>query len=121
MSAAAPHPEVQDPLDPRPFIEGHQTDRSLNDSLLRHVWRPPGRGWWALFSVALALLGCLGVTLGYTLYKGIGAWGNNMPVDWAFDIINFVWWIGIGHAGTLISAILLLFQQKWRTSISTLR
>ena len=50
--------------------------------------------------------------------EGIGVWGNNIPVGWAFDIINFVWWIGIGHAGTLISAILLLFQQKWRTSIN---
>ena len=64
------------------------------------------------------MLGCLVIALGYTLYKGIGAWGNNIPVGWAFDIINFVWWIGIGHAGTLISAILLLFQQKWRTSIN---
>ena len=54
----------------------------------------------------------------WTLYKGIGVWGNNIPVGWAFGIINFVWWIGIGHAGTLISAILLLFQQKWRTSIN---
>ena len=53
-----------------------------------------------------------------TLYQGIGVWGNNIPVGWAFGIINFVWWIGIGHAGTLISAILLLFQQKWRTSIN---
>jgi molybdopterin-containing oxidoreductase family membrane subunit len=56
--------------------------------------------------------------VGYTLAKGIGVWGNNQPVGWAFDIINFVWWVGIGHAGTLISAILLLFQQKWRTSIN---
>jgi len=53
-----------------------------------------------------------------TLARGIGAWGNNIPVGWAFGIVNFVWWIGIGHAGTLISAILLLFQQKWRTSIN---
>ncbi len=64
------------------------------------------------------MLGCLVIALGYTLYRGIGVWGNNIPVGWAFDIINFVWWIGIGHAGTLISAILLLFQQKWRTSIN---
>ena len=54
----------------------------------------------------------------YLLLKGIGIWGNNIPVGWAFDIINFVWWIGIGHAGTLISAILLLFKQDWRTSIN---
>ena len=58
------------------------------------------------------------MTLGYLLIKGIGIWGNNIPVGWAFDIINFVWWIGIGHAGTLISAILLLFRQQWRTSIN---
>ena len=118
MASVAPLPAATDPLDPRPFIEGQQTDRSLNDNLLNHVWQLPSRGWWALFSVALAMLGCLGIALGYTLYKGVGAWGNNVPVGWAFDIINFVWWIGIGHAGTLISAILLLFQQKWRTSIN---
>src|SRR6202011_5235018 len=53
-----------------------------------------------------------------TILFGVGLWGNNQPVGWAFGIINFVWWIGIGHAGTLISAILLLFQQKWRTSIN---
>src|SRR5438094_6429520 len=56
--------------------------------------------------------------VGMLLAKGIGIWGNNIPVAWAFDIINFVWWIGIGHAGTLISAILLLFRQQWRTSIN---
>jgi Ni/Fe-hydrogenase subunit HybB-like protein len=109
---------TRDPLDPRPFIEGQQTDQALNQSLLNHVWNTAGKGWWALFTVAVSMLGCLVIALGYTLYKGVGAWGNNIPVGWAFDIINFVWWIGIGHAGTLISAILLLFQQKWRTSIN---
>ncbi len=107
-----------DPIDPRPFIEGTHTDQSINDSLLHHVLRGAGKGWWMCFGVALAMLGCLVVALTVTLAKGIGAWGNNIPVGWAFDIINFVWWIGIGHAGTLISAILLLFQQKWRTSIN---
>ena len=68
--------------------------------------------------MALSLLGMLSSRIGWTVYKGIGVWGNNIPVGWAFGIINFVWWIGIGHAGTLISAILLLFQQKWRTSIN---
>ena len=68
--------------------------------------------------MALSLLGMLVIAISWTLYKGIGVWGNNIPVGWAFGIINFVWWIGIGHAGTLISAILLLFQQKWRTSIN---
>ena len=64
------------------------------------------------------LLMVLNLTIGNLLMTGIGIWGNNIPVGWAFDIINFVWWIGIGHAGTLISAILLLFRQQWRTSIN---
>src|SRR5450432_2569018 len=120
MSAApTPHTAIsRDPLEPAVLIEGAQTDQSLNDSLLDHVWRGAGRGWWMLFGCALSMLGLLGIAIGWTLYKGIGVWGNNIPVGWAFGIINFVWWIGIGHAGTLISAILLLFQQKWRTSIN---
>jgi molybdopterin-containing oxidoreductase family membrane subunit len=107
-----------DPLDPVPLIEGAQTDAGLNDSLFQHVWRGAGRGWWTLFAVAVSGLCLLVIGLTYTLAKGIGVWGNNIPVGWAYDIINFVWWIGIGHAGTLISAILLLLQQKWRTSIN---
>jgi len=75
-------------------------------------------GWIGLLLIALGLAGMLQMALGYLLIKGIGIWGNNVPVGWAFDIINFVWWIGIGHAGTLISAILLLFKQQWRMSIS---
>jgi hypothetical protein len=75
-------------------------------------------GWVFGFLIGLALLGGLQIALGYVLLKGIGIWGTNIPVGWAFPIINFVWWIGIGHAGTLISAILLLFKQQWRMSIS---
>jgi Ni/Fe-hydrogenase subunit HybB-like protein len=119
MSAAPSSANAsRDPLEPTVLIEGAQTDQSLNDSLLDHVWRGAGRGWWMLFGCALSALGLLLIAITYTLYKGIGVWGNNIPVGWAFGIINFVWWIGIGHAGTLISAILLLLQQKWRTSIN---
>ncbi|HYB96691.1 MAG TPA: NrfD/PsrC family molybdoenzyme membrane anchor subunit [Vicinamibacterales bacterium] len=75
-------------------------------------------GWIGLLLIALGGAGMLHMALGYLLLKGIGIWGNQVPVGWAFDIINFVWWIGIGHAGTLISAILLLFKQQWRMSIS---
>ena len=75
-------------------------------------------GWVLGFMIGLALLAGLNLAFGYLFLKGIGIWGNNVPVGWAFDIINFVWWIGIGHAGTLISAILLLFKQQWRMSIS---
>ena len=75
-------------------------------------------GWVFGFLIGFTLLSGLMVSLSWLLLKGIGIWGNNVPVAWAFDIINFVWWIGIGHAGTLISAILLLFKQQWRMSIS---
>ena len=74
--------------------------------------------WYAGFGIVLMLSGLLLVSLTYLVFKGIGIWGNNVPVGWAFDITNFVWWIGIGHAGTLISAILLLLKQTWRTSIN---
>jgi Ni/Fe-hydrogenase subunit HybB-like protein len=113
---AAAHRE--DPLEGTPVLLGTHTDETLTQTLFGHVWRKPGLGWYALVGVALALMGLLFLSIGVTLYEGIGAWGNNIPVGWGFGIINFVWWIGIGHAGTLISAILLLFQQKWRTSIN---
>src|SRR6187455_2876331 len=115
---AAPQLDARDPLEPAPLIDGAYTDKTINDSLLAHVWRGAGKGWWACFAVALSLLGMLVISISWTLYKGIGTWGNNIPVGWAFGIINFVWWIGIGHAGTLISAILLLLHQNWRTSIN---
>src|SRR5688500_5370084 len=73
-------------------------------------------GWFLGFAVAFALLMLLNATIGNLLMTGIGIWGNNVPVGWAFDIINFVWWIGSGHAGTLISVIMLLFRQAWRTT-----
>jgi Ni/Fe-hydrogenase subunit HybB-like protein len=74
--------------------------------------------WYAGFGFTFMLAGLLLVSLTYLVIEGIGIWGNNVPVGWAFDITNFVWWIGIGHAGTLISAILLLLRQTWRTSIN---
>jgi molybdopterin-containing oxidoreductase family membrane subunit len=75
-------------------------------------------GWVIGFLIGFTLLMGLQAALGHLVLTGVGIWGNNVPVGWAFDIINFVWWIGIGHAGTLISAILLLFKQQWRMSIS---
>ncbi|MBK8178158.1 MAG: polysulfide reductase NrfD [Planctomycetes bacterium] len=76
------------------------------------------RGWFLLLSIAGMGVMMLGVSIGWLLLRGVGIWGINEPVAWGFDIINFVWWIGIGHAGTLISAILLLLRQEWRTSIN---
>ena len=76
------------------------------------------RGWWFGFAAAFGLLMVLLMSIGWLLYRGVGIWGINVPVAWGFAIVNFVWWIGIGHAGTFISAILLLLHQKWRTSIN---
>ena len=100
------------------LIQGEQDDGTLNKSLLDFVWKDTRPGWWLLLLIGLGGTGMLFSCIAITVAKGIGMWGNNIPVAWAFGIINFVWWIGIGHAGTLISAILLLFQQKWRTSIN---
>jgi Ni/Fe-hydrogenase subunit HybB-like protein len=101
-----------------PLILGHPSERELHDQLLGTVWRPGGRGFQIAFALAgvgtLLLFACMG----YTVWIGVGVWGNNVPVGWAFGIINFVWWIGIGHAGTFISAVLLLFEQQWRSSIN---
>jgi molybdopterin-containing oxidoreductase family membrane subunit len=75
-------------------------------------------GWWVGFAISFALLQLLLFTVAHLLFRGIGVWGPTVPIGWGFDIINLVWWIGIGHAGTLISAILLLLRQQWRTSIN---
>ncbi|MEE2658151.1 MAG: NrfD/PsrC family molybdoenzyme membrane anchor subunit [Candidatus Latescibacterota bacterium] len=74
--------------------------------------------WFLVVLIGLTGVGILQVSIAWLVYEGVGVWGLNVPVGWGFAIINFVWWIGIGHAGTLISAILLLFRQKWRTSIN---
>ena len=74
--------------------------------------------WMVMFAISLGLLGVLGACVTFLIFTGVGVWGLNNPVMWAFDITNFVFWVGIGHAGTLISAILFLFRQKWRTGIN---
>jgi molybdopterin-containing oxidoreductase family membrane subunit len=105
-------------LEGAPVLVGRPSDQQLTEKLFEPVWSKTRKGWLGLLTICAGVSGVLFLAIGYTLATGIGAWGNNIPVGWAFDIINFVWWIGIGHAGTLISAILLLFQQKWRTSIN---
>ncbi len=74
--------------------------------------------WMVTVAIGMSLMGILNIAIAWLLYEGVGVWGLNIPIGWGFAIINFVWWIGIGHAGTLISAVLLLFRQKWRTSIN---
>src|SRR5262249_22193994 len=104
---------------PVPIIGPGQTFRSVTDKISSVVLaEKTPRGWIAGFAVGLALTMMLFYTITWLLLWGTGIWGINIPVGWGFAIINFVWWIGIGHAGTLISAILLLFRQTWRTSIN---
>jgi molybdopterin-containing oxidoreductase family membrane subunit len=104
-------------LDPLPIIRNLPDDDALTTQLLAPLWRTR-RGWWPLFLVSLLFTLLFFVSIGVTLVRGIGAWGNNIPVAWAFGIVDFVWWIGIGHAGTFISAFLLLLNQHWRASIN---
>jgi molybdopterin-containing oxidoreductase family membrane subunit len=102
-----------------PIIAPGYTFGSVTDKISSIVLaRRTPLGWYLGFLVAFAGTMLLLVSLTYLVLKGIGIWGNNIPIGWAFGITNFVWWIGIGHAGTLISAILLLLKQTWRTSIN---
>jgi Ni/Fe-hydrogenase subunit HybB-like protein len=102
-----------------PIIEPGHTFASVTDKISAiTLGRRTPYGWLIGFGIAFLLTMVLFYSLGVLLLRGIGIWGNNNPVGWAFEIVNFVWWIGIGHAGTLISAILLLFRQQWRTSIN---
>ncbi|WP_437910906.1 NrfD/PsrC family molybdoenzyme membrane anchor subunit [Sorangium sp. So ce327] len=101
-----------------PLLLGRPTDEALSEELLSVVWKPRSRLWWAAFTLTGAGTVLLAISVLYTITTGIGVWGNNIPVGWAFGIINFVFWVGIGHAGTFISAILLLLEQRWRTSIN---
>lgn len=112
---------AKDPIED-PLIGGEQTlqtfDEKIADVVLiqkRYTFKHP---WYKVVGIAASLAGVLGIAVLWLLFQGIGIWGNNIPVGWSFDIVNFVWWIGIGHAGTLISAILLLVRQKWRNSIN---
>ena len=103
----------------RAVIAPGHTFGSITDKITSIVLTHRTPLWWyAGFAVVASLTGVLFISLSYLVVEGIGIWGNNQPVGWAFDITNFVWWIGIGHAGTLISAILLLLKQTWRTSIN---
>jgi len=94
------------------------TFKSISETVCRVTENKAPRGWWIAFLLAANFTGVMTVAIAYLFWTGVGVWGNNAPVYWAWDITNFVWWIGIGHAGTLISAVLFLFRQKWRTAIN---
>ncbi|MBA3634701.1 MAG: hydrogenase, partial [Acidobacteria bacterium] len=110
--------EIQRRLHP-PMVEGDHTFATATDRISDiTLKRKTPFGWFIGFGIGFILLQIMMITVTYLVFTGIGIWGTNQPVGWAFPIINFVWWIGIGHEGTLISAILLLLNQKWRTSIN---
>jgi len=99
-------------------LEGKPALRELDDLIAKPLETKPDKKFYIALSITLSMTGLFLLGLALTFYYGIGMWGNNIPVAWAFDIVNFVFWVGIGHAGTLISAILFLFRQKWRTGIA---
>ena len=101
-----------------PVVEGSPTAAELDATIAAPLDQFPSRMWWIIFSIALSFFSIGVFCIGMTLYKGLGLWGVNQPVSWGFDIVNFVFWVGIGHAGTLISAILFLLRQRWRTGIA---
>ena len=117
-SNATPVLERLLPDQPAVLGPGH-TMGTITDKITAIVLRRPMTlGWLGGFVIAFTMLNMLVLAVGYLFFKGTGIWGINIPVGWGFAIINFVWWVGIGHAGTLISAILLLLKQNWRNSIN---
>ena len=101
-----------------PLITGDLTFHEITNLVAEHAEKKTPKLWFAAFGLASTGLMILLAMLAYQVYNGVGVWGNNIPVGWGWPIVNFVFWVGIGHAGTLISAILFLFRQKWRTSIN---
>ncbi len=101
-----------------PLVTGGKTVHDVTEDISRRVEEKPTRLWMIAMAISLGLLAVGAYTVFLLLWNGVGMWGLNKTVGWAWDITNFVWWVGIGHAGTLISAILLLFRQRWRMSIN---
>jgi len=119
MSTRPPYNSAEEALPVAPVIEPGHTYSSVTDKISAIVLtRPTSLGWVAGFAISFTMVMVLTISLAWLIIKGVGIWGINIPVGWGFAIVNFVWWIGIGHAGTLISAILFLLNQQWRTSIN---
>ncbi|MFM7700360.1 MAG: NrfD/PsrC family molybdoenzyme membrane anchor subunit [Bacteroidota bacterium] len=102
----------------RTLITGKTSYSQITEDIIKPIEAKPTKWWYLGFTVSLAALGLWLLSVTYLLFTGVGVWGLNKTVDWGWDITNFVWWVGIGHAGTLISAVLLLFRQKWRTAVN---
>jgi len=115
---AAPHAFPDDPRHRAVLVQGGLTFHDVTEKVCRAVEGKAPLGWYAGLGLAACGLGLFLAMVVYLIWAGLGIWGINSPVGWGFAIVNFVWWVGIGHAGTLISAILFLFRQKWRTGIN---
>ncbi len=102
----------------KPLVTGGKTVHDVSEDICKRVEDAPPMSWLLAIAVSLGVFTIGAYAVWRTLWDGIGMWGLNKTVGWAWDITNFVWWVGIGHAGTLISAILLLFRQRWRMSIN---
>ncbi|MEX0594087.1 MAG: NrfD/PsrC family molybdoenzyme membrane anchor subunit [Balneolaceae bacterium] len=100
------------------LVKGDHDFKSLTALVTDVNLRPTPKLWYVAFGISNLLLLVMVVAIGYLIWKGTGIWGLNSPANWGWAIVNFVWWVGIGHAGTLISAILFLFRQDWRTAIN---
>ena len=100
------------------LVTGGKSYKDITTDITRPLENKPSKAWWIGFGISSFVLAVWIFATTYTMLVGLGAWGLNKTVGWAFDITNFVFWVGIGHAGTLISAVLLLFRQKWRMSIN---
>ena len=106
------------PLEREPLVLNQRSLGWISDRVASIVEGPTPKWWWPAFLISASVAGMMFAMIGYLISTGVGVWGLNQPAGWAWDITNFVFWIGIGHAGTLISAILFLLRQKWRTSIN---
>ncbi|MFZ1497233.1 MAG: NrfD/PsrC family molybdoenzyme membrane anchor subunit, partial [Saprospiraceae bacterium] len=101
-----------------PLIEGGKTYHDITEDICAPTERTPSKEWIIAFIIAVSVAAFGVFCICWTVWFGIGSWNLNRTIGWGYDITNFVWWIGIGHAGTLISAILLIFRQKWRTGVN---
>lgn len=102
----------------QPLVTNERTYQQMSEDILDSLERKPSKGWLIGFSISALIMTIGFIIIGYQVGTGIGVWGLNKTVGWSWDITNFVFWVGIGHAGTLISAVLLIFRQRWRTAIN---
>jgi len=123
MSSPGTHPSVKIAPPPReierePLVLNNRSLAWISDQIAGIIEGKTPRWWWVMMACSLPLMLMCFAMIGYLISTGVGVWGLNHPIAWGWAIVNFVFWIGIGHAGTLISAVLFLLRQKWRTSIN---